>query len=500
MIQRGHWYGAAGGNATDLWVPIMTIRSTSLMLAVGFILALPAYAQNRYVSDEYGFSIDFPAGWSVKGSTAKNTVIKAVLKDTQGRIAQIVVAAYPFDVKGDMWDATGQDMFEAFINDYPGVEAALLDSGKSRISGEHALWTDIDVKAPSIIAARCLSYHVIQKPILYRISYTADRDAVWFQAHLATAKAAVESFRLRGTGTRSPGITVSQESDSVLIALFKGYWQTLLIVLAAGIGVAIGRAFLGRIRRRPQSDSAKRGRERTELAVAAAQRPHEPAGPLMRATEKCSACRHANYAEAQFCARCGTSLQVEATSPASNPLRPRSLAVTSIAMMILFGGLYLVTVGLLFSGAQGLTFSRLIVEPPELEGGIPWPGWDKIGLMMRDELTAFERLAPEYWWAKMRLAGSLLLGPVFILGWLGVFMGREWGRMCLYTYAAAWLANKVIYVLLMGAAGTLNFSLAVGLAALLVLVLRLRSWSAWIESSRARTTKNGSRGAAAAGI
>ena len=109
--------------------------------------------------------------------------------------------------------------------------------------------------------------------------------------------------------------------------------------------------------------------------------------------------------------------------------------------------------------------------------------------MLRGELVPSdlagikEHAAARYWWSKLKTAGGLLVGPLFILGWIGVYIGREWGRVCLYVYAAIWLANKVIYLLLMGADGVFKFSLAVGMVVLLIPVLRSNSWSAWIGSS-----------------
>ncbi len=464
------------------------------MLVAGLIFSLPAHAQNRYANDEYGFTIDFPAGWLVKGSAAENTVIKAVHKDAQGRIALIAVAAYPLDVKADIWDSTGQDIFEGFLSEYPGVEAALLDSGKTIIGDEHALWTDIDVKAPPLIAMHSLSYHIFQKPILYRISYSSDRDARWFQTHLPAARVAIRSFRLRLGIGGSPHITVSRKGDSFVVALFKGYWQTFLMVLAAGIGVGIAKALMSRVRRRRESASTNEGRQEDELESPAADTPTGSASALGSMAKRCPVCRHENPGDAQFCARCGDGLQGDAAPIIVNRRRPRSLAIVSIIIIIFFGGGYVVGIALLLSGAQEFTLSRLIVEPPESEGGIPWPGWDRIGKMLRGELPLppfdpnnlagmIEVVEARYWWSKLKTAGSLLVGPFFVLGWIGVYIGREWGRVCLYVYASVWLANKVIYLLLMGAEGVFKFSLAVGMAVLLVLVLRSKSWSAWIASS-----------------
>jgi len=161
--------------------------------------------------------------------------------------------------------------------------------------------------------------------------------------------------------------------------------------------------------------------------------------------------------------------------------RPRSLTFVSIFILVLFAAGYLLAVGSLLTGTQGITLSRLIIEPSENEGGIPWPGWDEMGSVMRGEMGTLESIPAKYWWAKLKHAGSLLVGPLFILGFLGVYIGKEWGRTCLYIYTSVWLSNKVIYLILMGAAGVFKFSIAVGMAVLLVIVLRSESWSSWIK-------------------
>ena len=126
--------------------------------------------------------------------------------------------------------------------------------------------------------------------------------------------------------------------------------------------------------------------------------------------------------------------------------RPWSLTIFSLIIIVLFGGGYILMIGSLLTGSQSLPLSRLFVEPPEEDGGIPWPGWDDIGSMLRNEMGPFEAIPATYWWTKFKLCGSLLWGPLFIIGFIVVFMGREWGRICIYVYTASWLANKVIYL------------------------------------------------------
>ena len=100
---------------------------------------------------------------------------------------------------------------------------------------------------------------------------------------------------------------------------------------------------------------------------------------------------------------------------------------------------------------------------------------------MRGEVDPIEALPSLYWWSKLKLQGSLLVGPLLIIGWLGIFQGHEWGRACVYVFTAIWMSNKVFYLFLKGVDGVFEFSLAMGMAVLLVLVVRSKSWSAWIE-------------------
>jgi len=182
----------------------------------------------------------------------------------------------------------------------------------------------------------------------------------------------------------------------------------------------------------------------------------------------------------------------EIPSADTKPKRPRSLAIVSLIFVIFFGLSYLFGITMLVTQNGGEMLSRMFVEPPEGEGGIAFPGWDAIADSMRGESAPLEQtIAAQYWFEKIKLRGSYLVGPVFIIGWLGVYRGRQWGRILLYVYAASWLANKVIYLLLLGPEGVFKFSLAVGMAVLLVLVLRCKSWSRWIENSSQPTQPYG---------
>ena len=163
--------------------------------------------------------------------------------------------------------------------------------------------------------------------------------------------------------------------------------------------------------------------------------------------------------------------------------RPRSLTLIVGFLLVLHCGGYLMMVASVATGSGGITITRMIIEPPLDQGGIAWPGWEEIGAMLRDELEPLDSLAARYWWAKLNLLGGALFGPLLIAGLIGVFIGRSWGPICIYSYLATWLADKVTYLMLLGVAGVPKFSLAVGMTVFGILVLRCRSWRAWINGN-----------------
>jgi hypothetical protein len=163
--------------------------------------------------------------------------------------------------------------------------------------------------------------------------------------------------------------------------------------------------------------------------------------------------------------------------------RPRSVSLIVGVFLVLFGGGYLMMAASLITGSSGLTIGRILVEPPVVDGGVDWPGWDMIGAMLANELEPLESLAARYWWTKLNLVGGILIGPLLIAGLLGVFLGRGWGRVCVYGYLSVWLANKTVYLFLLGVAGVPKFSIAVGITVVSVLAVRSKSWSAWLDGS-----------------
>ena len=171
---------------------------------------------------------------------------------------------------------------------------------------------------------------------------------------------------------------------------------------------------------------------------------------------------------------------VEESVNSVGPRRPASLSWVCTLALVGCGVCYLWAAFWLSQGSE-MTWGRLIWEPLESKGGVPFPGWEKMGAGLRGESGWVECIAAEYWWEKIKMQGSMLAGPVLLVGLVGVLAGRTWGRNVLYVYLATWVADKVLYMFLFRAAGVPKFALAIGMAVAIVLVLRCESWSAWIE-------------------
>jgi hypothetical protein len=224
------------------------ISSLIAFVFIGFARA------DAFISEEYGFTINLPAGWEVKDGTASNTIIKAVYRDASGKLALISVSAYRTDAEGDIWDVSPRQMFEALHNEYPGAETELLDSGKTVVDGEHAIWTFVDVRSPPIVTMLTRSYYFVREPFLFTINTSTDRGQTWFEQHAHTFEKAVASFRFLNENEESKLGSAQAQHESLWTSFFKAYGKTFLMV--AGMAIAFGLLKLLRGKIKDTSNSA----------------------------------------------------------------------------------------------------------------------------------------------------------------------------------------------------------------------------------------------------
>ena len=182
-----------------------------IALVVAAALLAHSYARGEtHHNEEYGFSIEMPAGWSIVSGNSPSTLTKASFQDATGKGAMLAIAAIPANGATDMWTFAAQQILDQFKTEYPAADAVLAESGQSMVGGEHALWLRIDVRSPPIAAMSSLTYHFIHGTTLFRISATTTgNDPAWFAQHRPTFEAAVASFAFAAPASQP----VSQPRD-----------------------------------------------------------------------------------------------------------------------------------------------------------------------------------------------------------------------------------------------------------------------------------------------
>ena len=112
-------------------------------------------------------SIVFPSGWTVKPGAAQGTVGKAVHKDANNNVAQVMVGARLVkDMPEDIWDFDPLTMIPK--QDY----MTFTDSGKITISGRHALMVKTEVRSPEILSGISRIYSLMWDNVLVTLTYT----------------------------------------------------------------------------------------------------------------------------------------------------------------------------------------------------------------------------------------------------------------------------------------------------------------------------------------
>jgi hypothetical protein len=159
-----------------------------------------------YTCEDYNYSIRFPEGWELKGSEVPGTIVKAVHKDSKDRIAMISINVTPcvgpegLGPNADIWTFGGKELFEVLREQSPGADFQLLDSGKTTVGGQHAIWMFVDCKSPPHATMLSKTYALLGYPTFYRISCSvSERDQELFELQQPVFEEALASFRFLKT-------------------------------------------------------------------------------------------------------------------------------------------------------------------------------------------------------------------------------------------------------------------------------------------------------------
>ena len=161
-----------------------------------------ALSEEPYVNKEHGFSVRFPEGWEVKGSTVPATIIKARLKDEGAPITYLAMATHPALKTADPLNPSAQQLFQDYIlARSQEVIARIMTSGQTAVGGRHAVWMEIDIESPAFLSQYALVYFFPGEGEVLRVSGATKRDAAWFAQVKPLFRASIESISfMEGAG------------------------------------------------------------------------------------------------------------------------------------------------------------------------------------------------------------------------------------------------------------------------------------------------------------
>ena len=172
----------------------------------------PLANPQTYTNDTFAFSIDFPAGWTIKGSLQRNTVVKAVRKTADNDIAMVTVGVVDLASEAqregrkditradaeaiDLWQEDPREWALGLKEEEPWAEVRVLEARRTLLAGRHAIFFKVELSGPQGVALTTSSYMVMNKGRLYRVRGHAAGGPDWFAQNEAELLASMRTLRL----------------------------------------------------------------------------------------------------------------------------------------------------------------------------------------------------------------------------------------------------------------------------------------------------------------
>ena len=134
-----------------------------------------------YENAKYGFSIVFPEGWEISPGASGGTIVKSVYRDDQGKFAMLTISAEA--EKEVSWQRAyrqpGELISQKILEEWPGIQSELLDSGRSHIGPEASFWLMYETTEPLDLAGVYIQHHIYVGKSSYQITgFSNDRSWV----------------------------------------------------------------------------------------------------------------------------------------------------------------------------------------------------------------------------------------------------------------------------------------------------------------------------------
>lgn len=229
------------------------MKHSSLLVRTIVALAIfsgSCYAQNisnAYTNEEYGFTIQFPDGWTIKEGVASGTIVNAVHRDESGKVAMITINTQRL-AEGEDYsfrNTSPEEVFELVRRQFTGqgITITLLDSGVTSINGEYAVWHKYRLRMLPVMDKVCLTYNILRKEKLFIVAGSANPKI--YPKVEPTLKESISSLHFK-TSYQSPNLHITKPRESWLMSILKGWGQVFLFVLVMSAIIGIGKYILAK--------------------------------------------------------------------------------------------------------------------------------------------------------------------------------------------------------------------------------------------------------------
>ena len=226
------------------------------VILVLIVLAAFSYARNTYSSyrnQAYGFTIQFPDGWTIKEGVASGTIVNAVNRDELGNVAMVSINAQRLAQGEDysLRNTSPEEVFESARRQLvgQGITMMLLDSGVTSINGEYAIWHKYSMKMSQVMDKVCLSYNIPRDRNLFILAGSANPEM--YPEVEPILKESITSLHFE-TSSQVPNVRNTKSGESWLMSLLKAYGKVFLLMLATGAGIAIVKYIIHRSKKQKQ--------------------------------------------------------------------------------------------------------------------------------------------------------------------------------------------------------------------------------------------------------
>ena len=161
--------------------------------------AAAGFQGQLWQSPEMGFSIEFPAGWSVmKGLSSSGGKVKAMHTDAQGRTAYLTMTVVPEGRDpAELEGRTAEDLFREMFAAQGEGGPRLVDSGEVEVGGLRMLWFEAQPAVPANVEPLppFLNGTLVSGGMSFSLLGNVQGGSPWYEEVVDTFRGSIGTFR-----------------------------------------------------------------------------------------------------------------------------------------------------------------------------------------------------------------------------------------------------------------------------------------------------------------